>query len=302
MKTEHLLYFTKVAELSSITLASEHLYVSPQAISAAIKTLEKTVGAKLFIRVHNGLVTTQEGLFIYEKAKKVLALIEDIETNFSSGALSELNETLNIAITITAKKNSLNKIITYFMKMYPGVQLNFIHLEHNEIINAVINGQADIGFYSYLKIDNKEYHGPFDEVTFKAYDLCSFDYMASIDSPFSSYASISAKSLSSQRLVFTADLIHPNSCLYPLLEHYQLLEKAWLVDSDELHAQILADNLAGSLSPRSFLAPLPNIIYIPVTDNIRLASGYLEKKNTEKKQSARIFIDKFIELQMKSSV
>ncbi len=302
MKTEHLLYFTKVVELSSITLASEHLYVSPQAISAAIKTLEKTSGVKLFIRIHNGLVATKEGLYIYEKAKKILTLVNDIENSFTVGDNSDFQETLNIAVTTIAKKNILNKITTYFMKTYPNVHLNFIHLKQHDIIDAVLNGQADLGFYSYLRIDDKEYHGFTEDITFKAYDICAFDYMASMDSPFSNYASISIKSLANQRLAFTSDLIHPKSCLYPMVEHYHLFDNTWLVDSDELHAQILSDNLAGSLSPRSFLHPFPNIIYIPVTDNIRLISGYLEKNDTEKKRSAQIFIDKFIELHMKASV
>lgn len=302
MKTEHLLYFTKVVELSSLTLASEHLYISQQAISAAIKNLEKFAGVKLFIRTHNGLVATKEGLQIYEKAKKILALISEIETDFSPTNLSNIHETLNIAVTSSSKKNMFSKITTYFYKTYPNIDLNYIHMDNADIMDAIISEQADIGIYSYLKIENQNFNNFTDEISFIAYNTCSFDFLTSLDSPFANYASISMKTLTNCRLIFSPDLIVPKACLYPLIEYYHLQDQILLADSDELFLQMVVDNLASSLVPRAHMISLPETINIPLSDNIKLVSGYMVKANAKPKVSVNAFIDKFVELQIKTTI
>ncbi|MDN6815029.1 MAG: LysR family transcriptional regulator, partial [Corynebacterium variabile] len=43
-------YFVRVAELGSMTAASEDLYVAQSAVSSAVHQLENSLGATLFIR------------------------------------------------------------------------------------------------------------------------------------------------------------------------------------------------------------------------------------------------------------
>ena len=61
-----------VGQLGSITLAAEKLCISQPAVSQAIRQLELSVDAKLFIRTSKGVRLTREGELLYSKVKSGL--------------------------------------------------------------------------------------------------------------------------------------------------------------------------------------------------------------------------------------
>ena len=67
----HLLYFREIAVSGSISKASQKLGVGQPAVSAQLKTLEESIGQKLFERVRRGLVLTEAGRFALQTANEV---------------------------------------------------------------------------------------------------------------------------------------------------------------------------------------------------------------------------------------
>lgn len=74
----HLLYFWTVAREGSIARASEVLHLTPQTISAQIKTLEESLGAPLFVRAGRGLALTETGEVVRRYADEIFTLSREL--------------------------------------------------------------------------------------------------------------------------------------------------------------------------------------------------------------------------------
>lgn len=70
----HLLYFWTVARTGSIAKASKELDLAQPTISAQIKTLEESLGEKLFDRAGRGLVLTETGHMVYAYAEEIFSI------------------------------------------------------------------------------------------------------------------------------------------------------------------------------------------------------------------------------------
>jgi LysR family transcriptional regulator, transcriptional activator of nhaA len=64
----HLLYFWMVARTGSITRASQELRLSQPTISAQLRSLEESLGEKLFTRQGRKLVLTEAGQVVWRYA------------------------------------------------------------------------------------------------------------------------------------------------------------------------------------------------------------------------------------------
>ena len=83
--TENLEYykvFYYAAKYGSLTSAAAELSVSQPAVSQALKQLEGSLGAKLFVRASRGIRLTPEGEVLYEHIKEAYEQIELGEKNY----------------------------------------------------------------------------------------------------------------------------------------------------------------------------------------------------------------------------
>ena len=71
LNDHHLLYFWTVARAGSITRACEELHLTQPAISAQIRTLERSLGEKLFTKSGRHLVLTEVGRVVYRYADEI---------------------------------------------------------------------------------------------------------------------------------------------------------------------------------------------------------------------------------------
>ena len=72
LRTERLKYLVDVAETKSMSKTAERLFVSPQAVSKAIKQLEVELDAELLVRTSTGVMLTSLGETVVERAKNML--------------------------------------------------------------------------------------------------------------------------------------------------------------------------------------------------------------------------------------
>ena len=71
-------YFVQIAHAPSLSVAAENLHITRQALSAAIKSLEKELGYSLLERSSTGICLTAEGEKVLALAQKSLAYLEEI--------------------------------------------------------------------------------------------------------------------------------------------------------------------------------------------------------------------------------
>ena len=79
MTLHQLRIFLSVAQSSSLTLASKRLDLAQPSLSKQLAGLEESVGARLFDRVHSGMVLTAAGRVLLRHAQSVLREIDEAE-------------------------------------------------------------------------------------------------------------------------------------------------------------------------------------------------------------------------------
>ncbi|MEM9530691.1 MAG: LysR family transcriptional regulator [Pseudomonadota bacterium] len=84
MDLRQLRYFLVVADQGSFTQAAERIPIAQSALSRHMRLLEEELGVKLLIRTGRGVTLTEQGEFLYERARSVLAQLEDTRRNLQS--------------------------------------------------------------------------------------------------------------------------------------------------------------------------------------------------------------------------
>ncbi|WP_165790955.1 LysR family transcriptional regulator [Pleomorphomonas carboxyditropha] len=78
MDFDSLRYFMEVYRVGTLTRAAEGLCVTQQAVSRKIIMLEEELGVRLFLRTARGMIPTERGLRLREKAELILGTAAEI--------------------------------------------------------------------------------------------------------------------------------------------------------------------------------------------------------------------------------
>ena len=103
----HLLYFWTVAREGTMTKACERLSLAQPTISGQIRSLEQSLGEKLFARVGRKLVLTEKGQTVFRYADQIFSLGREL-TNILKGRLAERPTRLVVGVT-----EVLPKLVAY---------------------------------------------------------------------------------------------------------------------------------------------------------------------------------------------
>src|SRR5260370_17597237 len=76
MELRSLAYFTRIAELGSITRAASHLRLAQPALTRHVQRLEEELGVALFTRANRGVRLTEAGEKLLESAMRILRDVE----------------------------------------------------------------------------------------------------------------------------------------------------------------------------------------------------------------------------------
>ena len=81
----HLLYFWSVAKHGSVSRACEELHLAQPTISGQIRSLEQSLGEKLFVKSGRQLVLTEVGRIVFRYAEEIFALGREMTTAIKGG-------------------------------------------------------------------------------------------------------------------------------------------------------------------------------------------------------------------------
>lgn len=76
MTIQQLKYFLKVCDSGSMAKAAEELFLSHQALSKSIRLLERELSCPLFRRTGTGLVLTEHGKLLRQRAQGMVESFE----------------------------------------------------------------------------------------------------------------------------------------------------------------------------------------------------------------------------------
>ncbi|MBR3525720.1 MAG: LysR family transcriptional regulator [Lachnospiraceae bacterium] len=144
-KIEHYRVFKAVADNGNISSTARELYLSQSAISQSIRTLEDSLGVRLFSRSPRGVSLTADGHTLYEYVSGALSLLEAGEVR-----LNESRELLRGELTIGASNTLtecyLLKYLKQYHRLYPGVKVRILNGTSKRVMNFLNNGTVDIAF------------------------------------------------------------------------------------------------------------------------------------------------------------
>lgn len=148
MRTEQLKYFVEVAKSHSICIAAEKLFVTPSAISVAIKNLETELSCTLFERSKNGMYLTKIGSKVLEQAEKIIEkedYIHFLTAQDHKLVENELHGELNLVAVPIWTQSFLQKVLLDFYDLNPKVKVKVKEELFYDIYDGIICGKYDIG-------------------------------------------------------------------------------------------------------------------------------------------------------------
>lgn len=144
MTIEQLAIFIAVAERQHLTQGAAAVGLTPSAASAAIKSLETVHAVRLFDRVGRRIELTRDGTAFLEEARQTIARVREAEQTLNDlGGLRR--GTLDLMASQTVANYWLPSRLLAFATSYPGITVNFVPANTNEVAEAVISGTAELG-------------------------------------------------------------------------------------------------------------------------------------------------------------
>jgi DNA-binding transcriptional LysR family regulator len=147
MDFDQLETFLEVAKLSSFSRAAERRFRTQPAISAQIRALEEEVGAKLLDRSGGKVAVTAPGKVFQKYAEDAIE-----QRRVVLIALAEMHRVPRGEIVVAANEGTclhiLPEVFAEFKRQYPSVAVSVKRLEHNKILEAIIENSCDFGIVS----------------------------------------------------------------------------------------------------------------------------------------------------------
>jgi DNA-binding transcriptional LysR family regulator len=144
MEIDQLETFIAVVTYGGFHRAAEALHVSQPAVSARIRALEDSLGAKLFTRSHAHLTLSAAGKALRPHAEQILRCVA-----LARQAVHELQPSARGALNIAAALSVCTYFLPDVMKEYqatnPKVMVSLRAGGSAQVLKMVLDGEADIG-------------------------------------------------------------------------------------------------------------------------------------------------------------
>ena len=141
MEFKQLESFVAVINYKSFTKAAQHLFISQPTISAHIQSLEEELNAQLILRTTKSLDVTPRGWELYECASNILCLRDQLLKNWSS----DTKKVIQLGVSTIPSAYIIPEILPEFGKRFPDIYFNVHQNDSQGIIDAMNNGQYDVG-------------------------------------------------------------------------------------------------------------------------------------------------------------
>ena len=114
--------FLRVAELESFSRAADSLGLPKGSVSRQIQALENGLGTQLLHRTTRRVSLTQDGMVYYERAKDLLANLDELDGLFLLDPAS-ISGRLRVDMPVGVARNLVIPRLPQFLQQYPGIEL-----------------------------------------------------------------------------------------------------------------------------------------------------------------------------------
>lgn len=136
--------FLSVCNLGNISKAAEREHIAPSAVSKRIHALEAELGTELFYRSIKGMSPTPAGETLARHAITICGSVEQMAAELSIFTRG-LKGQVRIHAHTSALFQFLPEQLSQFVQYYPGVRIILREEKSSYVVQAVVDGFADIG-------------------------------------------------------------------------------------------------------------------------------------------------------------
>jgi DNA-binding transcriptional LysR family regulator len=147
MELRQLEYFVAVAEECHFTRAAKRLHVAQSGLSASIRSLERELGAPLFLRSTRQVELTPAGRALLIEARRALSAT-DAAKDAVAAVQGLLRGTLAIGSLQCLHVVHLPAVLARFIAAHPGLEISLRQGGSGELIEQVRAGRLDLAFVS----------------------------------------------------------------------------------------------------------------------------------------------------------
>jgi LysR family cyn operon transcriptional activator len=144
MELRHLRYFVALAEHLSFTIASQKVHVTQSTLSHQIRQLEDELGSRLFERDGRRVTMTESGELFLERVRNALREVDEGVSTVRFGA-EEMTGVVRVGATQTFNLRIVPRCVSAFLKRHPSVRVDALEMTGDEIAQALLRGDLDIG-------------------------------------------------------------------------------------------------------------------------------------------------------------
>ena len=133
--------FVTVADKASMTAAANALHLTQGAVSQQVKRLEEVLGCSLFERDRRGLRLTRSGERLFDKAKRLLSLNDEIWAEMAGSAVAGQ---VRLGVPYDLVGTLLAPVLKAYAETYPQVEISLVCASSPELASALAAGTIDL--------------------------------------------------------------------------------------------------------------------------------------------------------------
>lgn len=295
MEFRQLQYFLLVAQELSFSKASQKAFVTQQALSKSILSLEEELGVSLFERLPHGIVLTPFGQSLLKNAYHISDAMNEA-INDIHNMKANLSGTIQLAITIGVENDFPVQDLFKFQEIHPQYQISTITSSDMEIEDWLLSGKIELGLMGAL--------GSVPKLDYILLKQSSTLLAVHKNNPLSKKDSVQIEDLRNEHFLFGQSKYYANSRLVATcnLSGFTPEIKHQTGDIDYL-SQLITNNQGIFLCPDTSAKFFnhPDIVLIPFKDDPYIFCVYLAIKKTRKlSPEAELFKDFLLHIKSKS--
>src|SRR5215467_3833127 len=148
MNLETLGLYCDVIRSGSFSLGAAAHRISQSAASQAVRQLEEELGSQLIDRTKRPFMVTPEGKKFFDACVVLLDNFEKAKAEITSQR-TLVSGAVRVAVIYSVGLHDMGIYSQQFTQRYPHAKIRLAYLHPHEVIEAVINDEADLGILSF---------------------------------------------------------------------------------------------------------------------------------------------------------
>lgn len=302
MRLEQLEYIVTLAKCSSLSEASDKLFIKQQSLGKAIKDLEYELGVQLLVRSNKGCTFTDEGKVVEKECESILQQIDNLKNLFAQ--VDSLNGEMIVLGCQASYIECLPKALKNFSSKYKNVIVNvmerdsfYIPTLYNQLMEK--SETPIVGIINLPLIDQIGIETLPENFTFIPYQKGYWIAVVNNKHPFAKKKRITIESLLRENIVLNSPDYPQMGIDYALLSYFGDPKIKKTVSNNDLFDMAIENEgcvgITANFFMRDELSKSNNIIYKGIEPPIESMLGVIVDKKYEKNVLVETFVRHLLE-------